>query len=223
MMLELLWAPMLSVTVRVTGQKPVVAKACDAVTPDAVEPSPKFQTYDVMKPSGSYDPEPSKKSGVNVCANCAAPALATGDWFGPLPGVTVTTLLGADFPEELYARILYLYVIPGATESRKLVVLGDTRAMTIQSPDQGSLTATMYPSASVAWFCQLSWMVGPETTVAPRLVGARGRACAADQPKKSCATAAMMIAIQTPRRGPSGGRFSRRGDCGPSLRATGRV
>ena len=55
-MTSLAVAPLLSVTVSVTANVPAVAKLCDGAAVDAVVPSPKFQLYAAIVPSGSEDP-----------------------------------------------------------------------------------------------------------------------------------------------------------------------
>ncbi|EXJ50427.1 hypothetical protein AS96_14780 [Microbacterium sp. MRS-1] len=52
-------APRSSVTVNVTEYVPTSAYACDAVTPEPVDWSPKSHAYDTTEPSASDDPEPS--------------------------------------------------------------------------------------------------------------------------------------------------------------------
>jgi hypothetical protein len=53
-------APSLSVTVNATVLAPAEAKAWAVVGPLPLPPSPKSHTYDVIDPSGSNDPDPSK-------------------------------------------------------------------------------------------------------------------------------------------------------------------
>src|SRR5215471_20049322 len=81
----------LSVTVKVAVKLPGEVYVCVTTGPLADTPSPKAHEYETIVPSGSYEAEPSKRTVVNVCVDCVAPAMATGGWFIS----TATTLLGA--------------------------------------------------------------------------------------------------------------------------------
>jgi hypothetical protein len=112
--------PRLSVTVSVIVYVPAAAYVCDAVAPEPVVPSPKFQAYEAMLPSESVDalasavqlspPQLAVKAAVGgtlpatVDRNTALPRQSLPSTAGPLtvvevvPGTPLTQLIRRSVP-----------------------------------------------------------------------------------------------------------------------------
>src|SRR3990172_13436961 len=64
--------PVVSVTVRVTAKVPEAAYAWEAVSPEAMPPSPKAHAYPAMGLSGSVVPDASNMTASPVCGAAGA-------------------------------------------------------------------------------------------------------------------------------------------------------
>src|SRR6266508_2991175 len=109
--------PPLSVTVSVAGYRPATPYAWAAMRPLPVPPSPKFQTYEAIVPSGSYEDDP---LNVTVWSACGAEGEktedATGGRFPAAPGTADGLFDGVIAPAVAYRKSYHvaLPVVPSS-------------------------------------------------------------------------------------------------------------